>query len=85
MVLCTDINPNMYKWVKWLLLWGARNAHPYVVMLSSRLALHDGVPGGLGDALRKDHVTAKYEDTKQQICKIYATNKIHHPDGIKDK
>ena len=27
----------------------------------------------------------EYEDTQQQTCKIYATNKYTTPDGIKDK
>ena len=27
----------------------------------------------------------EYEDTQQQICKIYAINKYTTPDGIKDK
>ena len=39
----------------------------------------------LGDAERRNHVTAKYEDTQQQICKIYAINKYTTPDGIEDK
>ena len=39
----------------------------------------------LGDAVRRNHVTAKYEDTQQQICKIYAINKYTTPDGIEDK
>ena len=38
-----------------------------------------------GDALRKNHLTAKYEDTQQQTCKIYAINKYTALDGIKDK
>ena len=38
-----------------------------------------------GDAVRRNHVTAKYEDTQQQTCKIYAINKYTTPDGIADK
>ena len=30
-------------------------------------------------------MTAKYEDTQQQTCKIYAINKYTTPDGIVDK
>ena len=37
-----------------------------------------------GDAVRRNHVTAKYEDTPQQTCKIYAINKYTTPDGIED-
>ena len=37
------------------------------------------------DAVRRNHGTAKYEDTQQQTCKIYAINKYTTPDGIKDK
>ena len=46
------------KGVNWLLRWGARNSHPDVARFSSRLALHDGVPKLLGEALRREHVTA---------------------------
>ena len=38
-----------------------------------------------GDAVWRNHVTAKYEDTQQQTCKIYAINKYTTPDGIADK
>ena len=38
-----------------------------------------------GDAVRRNHVTAKYEDMQQQTCKIYAINKYTTPDGIADK
>ena len=37
------------------------------------------------DAVRRNHVTAKYEDTQLQTCKIYAINKYNTPDGIADK